>query len=282
MVEKDFLQLAKICEALLPLAYCATFVVYALAFYRLDGMEAIARWRRPALVTTLLIHTILIYARTRYHGHCLVYTPFELMTLLAFTITLTYMFVELTSRERGTGMFFVGMALLLQTLSMMFAPDRVTGVNPVLLNYVVGFHISAALFGYTAFVISAIYGGLYLMLYHRIRSNRFGAFYQRLPSLQLLERMCEKSALVGIVFLSVAIAIGLLYLPNVLPTFQYDDPKLIASIGIWGIYVVALLAKYVIKLEGRKVVILSLVGFAGTILSMTVINFVLSGFHRFN
>ncbi len=272
--------LARICESLLPLAYCGALCAYAVAFFRRD--EPLGRWRRPALLAALVIHSVLIYAQTMYHGHCLVYTPFEMMTLISFTVTLTYLIVELASGERGTGMFFIAMALLLQTASIMFSPSiEVAGADPLLLNYTVGLHISFALIGYTAFAISAVYGGLYLMLYHQIKSNRFGTFYKRLPSLQLLERMSEKSAIFGVLFLTVAIAIGMLYLPDVLPSFHYSDPKLVATMLVWGIYVASLLAKYVIKLEGRKVVILSLVGFIGTIISMTLINFVLSGFHRF-
>jgi ABC-type uncharacterized transport system permease subunit len=276
----EMLLLAKICEAILPLAYSAAFGAYALSFFREE--EGFRRLRRPALVVALLIHTVLIYAQTMYHGHCLVYTPFEMMTLISFTVTLTYLIVEVSSGERGTGMFFIGMSLLLQTISTMFSPAIAdAGADPVLLNDTVGLHISAALIGYTGFAISAVYGGLYLMLYHQIRSNSFGTFYQRLPSLQLLERMSEKSAMVGLAFLTVAIAIAVIFLPDVLPNFTYGDPKLVATILIWAIYMGALLAKYLVRLDGRKVVILSLVGFFGTILSMTLINFVLTGFHKF-
>jgi len=275
------LLLAKICEALLPLAYSAAVGAYALAFYRRE--EVFQRWTRPALIAALSVHTLLIYARTMYHGHCLVYTPFEMMTLISFTITLTYLIVELTTKERGTGMFFVGVALLFQIVSAMFAPGlEVAAANPVLLKDVVGLHISAALIGYTAFAMSAVYAVLYLMLYSRLKSNRFGTFFQRLPSLQLLEKMSDKSALIGLVFLTVAIAIAVIYLPAVLPNFSYSDPKLIATGMIWLVYAIALIARYVVRIEGRKVVILSLVGFVGTIFSMTVINLVLSGFHRFN
>lgn len=275
------LTLAHISEALLPLVYAAAFAVYALAFFRRD--EGFERWRRPLLLSALGVHTLLIYARTALHGHCLVYSPFEMMTLISFTVTLTYTIVEIASRERGTGMFFLGLALVLQTLSAMFTPSSGgISLDPLLQNLTVGLHISAALFGYTAFAISAVYGALFLMLYHQIRLNRFGSFYQRLPSLQLLERMCEKSAIVGIFFLAIAIVIGLIYLPTAIPGFHYADAKLVATIAIWAIYTGALGAKYLMKLEGRKVIIISLVGFIGTILSMTIINLAVSNFHRFN
>lgn len=274
------LELAKICEAMLPIAYCMATATYALAFYR-QG-EGFEKWTRAGLVAAVVIHTVLIYARTVYHGHCLVYSPFELMTMISYTVTVTYLVVEIATGERSTGMFFLGFALLLQTVSAMFAPGvEVAGADPVLLQNVVGAHISAALVGYTAFSISAVYGVLYLMLYHQIRSSRFGTFYNRLPSLELLEKMSEKSAVVGLFFLTIAILIALVWLPGILPTFHYDDPKLIATGAIWLIYLTALLSKYIARIDGRRVIVLSLVGFVGTLLSMTVINILLSGFHRF-
>jgi ABC-type uncharacterized transport system permease subunit len=274
------LELAKICEALLPIAYCMAAGIYALAFFRKG--EGFERWTRLGLVAVVVIHTVLIYARTVYHGHCLVYSPFELMTMISYTVTLTYLVVEIATGERSTGLFFLGFALLLQTVSAMFAPGvEVAAADPLLLHNIVGAHISAALIGYTAFSISAVYGGLYLMLYHQIRKSRFGTFYNRLPSLELLERMSEKSALVGLVFLTVSIVIAVVWLPDVLPMFHYDDPKLIATAVTWVVYLTALLSKYIARIDGRRVIVLSLVGFLGTILSMTVINILLSGFHRF-
>ncbi len=274
------LVLAKICEALLPIAYSATVAFYALSFYRREDL--FQRWTRPLLLTSVAVHSLLIYARTMLHGHCLVYTPFELMTLLSFMVSLTYLVVESTSGERSTGLFFTGLALVFQTLSAMFAPGLGASPPPEqLMSNAVGLHVSAALFGYTAFTISAVYGALYLMLYHQIRSNHFGTFYNRLPSLQLLERLSEKGALVGVIFLTIAIIIALVWLPDVVPGFSYSDPKLIVEGLVWGVYVAALVAKYTARLEGRKVMIMSLVGFAGSVLSLTVINALLTGFHRF-
>ena len=274
------LALAKICEALLPLAYMASLGIYALSFFRRD--DRFERWTRPSLVVAIAIHTVLIYARTVYHGHCLVYTPFELMTLISFTIGLTYLIVEVSTGERGTGVFFVAMALLFQTISAMFGPAVETyTANPALLNNIVGVHISAALIGYTAFTISAVYGGLYLMLFHQIRSNHFNTFYERLPSLGLLERMSARSAVIGLVFLTIAIVVALVWMPDILPTFSYGDPKMISTMVIWCVYLAALLLRFIGRVDARKVMVISLVGFLGTIISMTIINFLASGFHRF-
>ena len=230
---------------------------------------------------TLLIHSVLIYAETVEFGHCLVYSPFELMTMIAFTVTLTYLIVELVTRERGTGIFFIGLALFFQILSGMFSPEMSIPTSSPLLEYVVGLHISSAIFAYSGFTMSAVWGVLYLMQHHEIKANRFGLLYNRLPSLGLLERMSAVAVIVGLIFLSVAILIALTWLPEALPGFTYHDPKVIATVLVWILYAAAVVMKYLLRVDQRRFVILSLIGFAGLFLSMTIVNLVLSGFHDF-
>ena len=270
--------LINITSALLSPAYCIAVGVYALAFFRRE--ERFERWTRPALILALALHAVLIYAETMHFGHCLVYSPFELMTMFAFTVSLTYLIVELSTGERGTGVFFLGLAFLFQTLSNMFSSGPEVS-SPALLSNAVGLHISAAIFGYTAFAMSAVYGLLYLMLYHRIKSSQFGTLYNRLPSLGLLEKMSAYAAIVGLVFLSIAIAIAVAWLPDVLPGFTYHDPKVISTVSVWVLYAIAIGMKYGLRVDQRRFVLLSLVGFAGVFLSMTVVNMLLSGFHDF-
>ena len=201
--------------------------------------------------------------------------------MIAFTVTLTYLIVELVTGERGTGAFFLGLALFFQILSGMFGPDVSIAADSPLLKYAVGIHISAAIFGYTGFTMSAVWGVLYLMQHHEIKANRFGLLYNRLPSLGLLERMSAVSAIMGLLFLSAAIIIALLWLPQVLPGFTYHDPNVIATIAVWILYAVAIVMKYAMRVDQRRFVILSLVGFAGLFISMTIVNLLLSGFHNF-
>ena len=271
--------LINITSALLTPLYCAAFAVYGLGLFRKS--ERGERWSRPVLILTLLVHAVLIYAETVYFGHCLVYSPFELMTMIAFTVTLTYLIVELATGERGTGFFFIGLALFFQILSGMFSPDVSVPDNSPLLAYPVGLHISAAIFGYTAFTMSAVWGVLYLMQHHEIKANRFGVLYNRLPSLGLLERMSAVAAIIGLLFLSIAIVIAVWWLPGVLPDFTWHDPKIIATTLVWILYAAAVVMKYLIKVDQRRFVVLSLIGFAGLFLSLTIVNVLLSGFHNF-
>ncbi|MGE3802952.1 MAG: inner membrane protein YpjD [Candidatus Kapaibacterium sp.] len=271
--------LINITSALLTPAYCATVAAYGISLFRKSGRAE--GWSRPILIVTLLIHSVLIYAETVEFGHCLVYSPFELMTMIAFTVTLTYLIVELVTGERGTGIFFIGLALFFQILSGMFSPEMSIPANSPLLEYVVGLHISSAIFAYSGFTMSAVWGVLYLMQHHEIKANRFGLLYNRLPSLGLLERMSAVAVIVGLVFLSIAILIALMWLPEVLPGFTYHDPKVIATVLVWILYAAAVVMKYLLRVDQRRFVILSLVGFAGLFLSMTIVNLVLSGFHDF-
>ncbi len=234
------------------------------------------------LLVALGIHTALIYVETMTFGHCLVYSPFELMTMIAFTLSLTYLVVELVTKERGTGVFFLGLALLFQIVSSMFTFDAAAVAGSTLLDDIVGLHISAALIGYTAFSMSAVWGVLYLMQHHEIKANRFGLLYTRLPSLGLLERMSAVAALVGLLFLSIAIAIAMIWLPNVIEQFSYTDPKVLTTCAVWILYAIALGMKYIARVDQRRFVLLSLVGFAGIFVSMTVVNILLTQFHDFS
>jgi HemX protein len=129
--------------------------------------------------------------------------------------------------------------------------------------------------------MSAVWSMLYLMQHHEIKANRFGTLYQRLPSLGLLERMSAIATIIGLAFLTIAIVIAVTWLPDVLPDFSYTDPKVLATIVVWILYAAAITARFIARVNQRRFILLSLVGFGGVFLSLTIVNVVLSRFHDF-
>jgi ABC-type transport system involved in cytochrome c biogenesis permease subunit len=264
---------------LVPILYACLVGLYGVSFF---GNSPLAdRLKSPFLFLTLLTHLAYVALRTVAFDHPPITTVFEIMTLLALCIAIGYSYIEMRTKARNTGFFILMLALLFQVVSSLFIRDLVD-IPGILRSRLLGFHVSAALLGYSAISLSAAYGFLYLMLYHEIKSTHFGLIYNRLPNLEMLEKMSHKSELFGFWMLSIAIGIGLFWLPRAFQNFSYWDPKLIGTMVIWVLYALALTAKRAFGWQGRKTMIISLVGFGFVFLSMTVINMFMSGFHSFH
>jgi ABC-type transport system involved in cytochrome c biogenesis permease subunit len=264
---------------LLPALYFVTVWAYAKAFFS-DSSTA-KKIKTPLFLSTVGIHFCYLLARTLYFDHPPITTIYEIMTVMSFSIAATYLVIEFWTKIKGTGYFILILAFIFQLLSTLFIEDMVE-VKPVLRNYLLGLHVSSALLGYAAIAISAVYGFLYLMLYHHIKSSRFGVIYTKLPNLEALERMSMVAITFGFALLTIAIAVGFIWLPRAFTTFSYADPKLIGTIGIWLLYGVGLGAKKTIGWQGRKIMILSIIGFVISFFSLTIVNIYFSGFHNFH
>jgi len=262
----------------MPLWYAGVVLLYAFAFFGSDGRAE--RLKTLFLNATVVLHLIYIALRTVAFDHPPITTVYEIMTMLAACISIGYAYIELRTKTRNTGFFILLLALVFQTTSSLFIKD-LTEIALILRSRLLGFHVSAALLGYTAISLSAVYGVLYLMLYHQIKSSRFGLIYNRLPNLEMLEKMSHKSVVLGFWMLTIAITIGWFWLPRAFDHFSYFDPKLISSLAIWCLYAIGLSAKRQFGWQGRKMMIISVVGFGCVFLSLTLINLYMSGFHSF-
>lgn len=262
----------------LPILYLFTIFLYGLAFF-LDEPFGI-RNRTRLLVGTLIVHFIYLVSRTILTGHPPTTDVFEIMTVVAFTIGIAYLYIETKTKVKETGMFILSLALLFEVVSAAFIKSEVH-INPILKSSVLGLHVGSAMLGYSALAIAAVYGGLYLMMYHEIRSSKFGIIYQKLPDLKTLEQLSYVSILLGFFFLSIVILVGYVWLPKTIDDFSYSDPKLIITDIVWVIYFIALVSKKAMRWTGRTVMIVSMIGFVLTVVSMVVVNVFLPSFHNF-
>lgn len=271
--------LSDVLLVLLPFLYAGLVVLYAFSFFR--GVRRVEALKTPAVVAVITVHLVYLSARTAAFDHPPITGVFEIMTVLAISIAIAYLYIEIRTNASATGFFILLLAFLFQTFSSLFIRDLLQ-IPEFLHSLVLGFHVTAALLGYTGISLSAVYGLLYLMLYHDIRSSRFGIIYNRLPNLETLETMSLRSEVFGFWTLGLAIVVGLVWLPRVFDDFSYWDPKLVATIAVWVLYAVGFAAKRKYGWQGRKMMIITLVAFCFVFFSMTVINLYLSGFHSFH
>lgn len=230
---------------------------------------------------TILVHFTYLLFRTIAFNHPPVTTIFEILTVLAFAVALAYALIERQSKAKETGAFILSISLVFQLISTTFIRDLVE-VPEILRSSLFGLHITSALLGYASITISAVYGALYLMLYHEIKRNRFGVIYKKLPTLETLERMNFIAITLAFSFLTFAILAGYVWGQQVFSNFSAADPKLLGTVILWLLYGVGLVARLRGILRGRTIMALSIVAFIIALFSMSIINLFFSGFHRFN
>ena len=263
---------------LLPILYLGTFSVYFYDFMKEE--KKFINVKRLFIFITLLTHLFYLLLRTNEFDHPPITNVFEIFTVLAFATTFSYFLLELITDIRGTGPFIIIISFAFQLISTLFITDQMD-VKEVLKNNLLGAHVMSALLGYSGFTISAVYGFLYLTLYKDLKLNRFGLIFNRLPSLDVLEKLSFYSAVIGFILLTIAIIIGVIWLPTAFPEFSFLDPKLIGTGIVWVLYGIGIFTKLFSKWRGKKLILLSITGFLIAIISTILTNFLARSFHSF-
>lgn len=273
------LETIHILNYLLPLFYTVTFAVYLTDFYR--DKPTLFNIKRIFLFVTLLIHTIYLVLWTIHFDHPPITTKFEIYSVLAFCIGFSYFLIELSTDIRATGTFILAISIIFQVISTLFIED-VIDVPEVLKNRLLGLHVISALCGYTGVTISAVYALLFTIQYKKIKLNQFGLVFNRLPSLELLEKLAVSSVMVGFALLTIAILIGTIWLPSAFPDFSYLDPKLLATGVVWLFYGSGLIVRFTSGLYGKKFMSYSITGFIIAMISLGITGIIGSTFHQFS
>ena len=268
----------RILATLLPILYGMAGLAYVAIFLRDNST---ARKIAPRLMTfTVGSHVLYLGLLTAYVRRVPIATSAELLSFLALCLALVYVITEHRSKTPHTGILFVPLIFVVQTIASAFLNPDVEVHRPFLENSIFGLHITTILLGYSSFAVSAIYGALYVLLYRELRAQRFGLVFQRLPSLDILSEMNFRSALLGWGFLTLAIGAGALMSLDFYPSF-WQDPKLWLSAATWLVYALCVFARYVGKWGGPKIAWFTIVGFLLAVFSMFAVNRLFPSFHDF-
>lgn len=263
----------------LPLLYLLVTVGYGFLFFANDSRAR--RVAPPLFYATLALHFgYLVLLAIRWHQFPMASVS-QAFSAVAFAVAVVYAFVEWHGREASTGFLMLFLASVFEILSSVFRtstpPDREIFHSPLFAA-----HTSFGLLGYTAFMVAAAYGFLFLRLYREIKRRRFSVFFGQLPPLEVLERMMMGAILVGIVALSGTLVTGSLWAKQM---FQdrawWSDSKVLTTFAIWAFYGVALLLRRAHRLQGRQLALASVLGVAAILFSLIGINLFLTDLHDF-
>ena len=271
----------------LPLVlYAAAGVAYAIHFARRNPQTG--RTATTLLLFAALAHTFVIGMQTMEVRHVPFANPSSAISTFVWLLTLSYLYVELTTEERAMGVLILPIIVALQFIPVVY--PGVDNVDPVLDSPWFWVHVSSLLFAYASFALAAVLGLTYMLQFKEIKKKHLGYLYTRLPSLQILDVMNSRSVAVGWIFLTLGVVVGVVWAaqaravapedPN-LQAMALNDPKIFVALLTWAVYSFAVVARRAMGWTGRRAAWLSTLGFVIVLLNFLPINYFVTTSHTF-
>jgi ABC-type transport system involved in cytochrome c biogenesis permease subunit len=272
---------------LLPLVfYAAAGVAYAVHFAR--RQDGVGRAATTLLLLGVLAHTFVIGMQTMEVRHVPFANPSRAISTFVWLLTLSYLYLEVTTDERAMGVFILPIVIGLQIIPVL--NPGVENMDPVLDSPLFWVHVASLLFAYASFALAGMLGLTYMLQFKEIKAKHLGYLYTRLPSLQTLDMMNWRAVAVGWLFLTVGVVVGVVWAqqaravapldPNI-QAMALGDPKILLALLTWAVYSFAMVARRTMGWSGRRAAWLSAVGFTIVLLNFLPLNYFVTTSHTF-
>lgn len=232
----------------------------------------------PALLACgLIFHFADLQARARAIGSVPYRTLSGSMVLFGWMLALACLALLLLHRERSIGPFLIPFVLAFSGAGLLL-PISISPATPETRGTLFALHVTLAILAYAAFTFSFVLSLLYLIQNRQIRRARTGLLFSRLPALEVIGRMNRTSVSIGLASLGISVLFGALWAHRVWRSLA--DPKLawaVATLALYGF----LLWMDRRGWEGRRVAVLSMLGFGVVLFSYTFVNLYFSTEHVF-
>lgn len=259
---------------IVTLCYLCLFLMHLIYFVTKKERLLKAAWL--FLYVTFGLHTIGLVARwvESYSlglGHAPLSNFYESLVFYAWCIMLTVILLK----KKLSVPIITAFASLVALFAMSYASlspsvDRkIEPLIPALQSNWLHVHVFACFIAYASFAIAFLCGVFYLL------------HLKSMPTKEKLEEMTYQSVMVGFPMLTAGILTGAVWAHYAWGAYWSWDPKETWSLITWIIYALFLHARFTRGWRGRRIAVLSIVGFLSVIFTYLGVNFVLSGLHSY-
>jgi ABC-type uncharacterized transport system permease subunit len=266
--------LVRLFAALTPAAWTAAAAAYLVVFVK--GDAGAMRWAPRLAWTAVLVHVAGLVAVGTL-GVCPMLVPGSVVSGLGLAVGVIHLLLERRANDRAIGVFPLAAASLFSLAAS--AADPLRRPDPSVPTATTALHVTTAILGYAGLLLAALFGALYLVQRRALKRHRFGLFWERLPSLELLDQFSKRSLDAAVLCLTLTIVAGhaVRYaLPH--PT-GYFESTILATDVLWLVCLAVALARRFDKVRPATSAIAS-VGLFGLAMGLLVVVEILSPMHR--
>jgi cytochrome c-type biogenesis protein CcsB len=213
------------------------------------------------------------------YGHAPLSNLYESLVFFAFCIAALSIFVELRYNLRIIGTVAIPLAFLAMAYASLPKVDSaIAPLIPALQSNWLIAHVITCFIGYAGFAVA--FGISILYFIKAGTRNPDAGFSTRLPKADVLDELTYQMVIFGFLFLSVGIITGAVWANQAWGRYWGWDPKETWSLITWLIYASLLHARLMRGWEGKRIAVLSCVGFVAMIFTYFGVN-LLPGLHSY-
>jgi len=267
-----------------------TTFVYALAgfcylfawVFKKDVMSKTATWVAVAGLAGNTAGIIMRWMESYQmgYGHAPFSNLYESLVFFSWTIVALYLFIQFKYGSRIIGAFATPLAFLAIAYASLSPNinDRIQPLIPALKSNWLIAHVITCFVGYSAFAIAFGVSCMYLAKQRKIRARE--SLFGYLPPIDVLDELTHQLIMFGFLFLSVGIITGAVWANSAWGKYWQWDPKETWSLITWFVYATLLHARMVRGWRGKRIAVLSILGFAAVLFTYFGVN-LLPGLHSY-
>lgn len=186
------------------------------------------------------------------------------LSFFSWSLVLVFLFVTWRNRLYVLGAFFLPLAFL-SLVSSAILPVETPALHPVF--QAVWIHVALSILGTVGFAVAFVSGIMYLMQERLLKSKQFNALYFKLPSLDFLDNLNQRSILLGFPFLTLGILMGAISAQLTWGSYLNWNAEQTWALVTWAFYLMVLMGRITVGWRAKKAAYLTIVGFAGVLLT---------------
>ncbi len=197
---------------------------------------------------------------------------FEFATAFAWGIALMLLIVRLRLKADWLSVAVMPMVFLVLSYAAL-QPREVTELMPALRSAWFGFHIGAAVFSYSAFIIAGCVGLRYLIVSKKGSADEL--------KLHQMDYLSYRMIALGFLLLTITILSGALWAEQAWSAFWTWDPKEVWALITWIIYAVYLHLRLRGKRQGTAMAWYAMIAVPVVLFTFAGVNTIMPGLHSY-
>lgn len=249
-------------SSILAFYFIATFLFLAsLIFQKTRWLSQVKRLQ----VIGLLAQTIYLITHFLDQNQAFFQSSFDTYQMLSVSSVFLSLILSLKLKLVAPALLPLGLIYYILSLSHTYS---LSTPFAFLANPWASIHLFFILIAFTIFIMSLLIAIVYLLQEYRFKNHKYSSFWDRLPSLESLEKVHYRALYAGFIIYTAGIITGAGWSKSIKGVYIEADIKEMASLALWLFFALFLNLRIVRGWVGQRGIFISSLGFIAAIILM--------------